>query len=71
MERIDIQSFNKYYRKNDGNATLARVGHVNYLLDLINQITENVYADNAAALAAGLEVGALYSTATGAVRVVV
>jgi hypothetical protein len=41
------------------------------LLDLINQITENVYADNAAALAAGLEVGALYSTATGAVRVVV
>jgi hypothetical protein len=71
MERIDIQNFSKYYRKNDGNATLARVGHVNYLLDLINQITENVYADNAAALAAGLEVGTLYSTAAGAVRVVV
>jgi hypothetical protein len=71
MQKIDIQNFNKYYRKNDGNATLARVGHVNYLLDLINQITENVYADNTAALAAGLEVGALYSTATGAVRVVV
>jgi hypothetical protein len=47
MQKIDIQNFNKYYRKNDGNATLARVGHVNYLLDLINQITENVYADNA------------------------
>lgn len=71
MKKIDIQDFNKYYRKNDGNSTLARVGHVNYVLDIINQITENVYADNAAAVTAGLEVGTFYSTASGEVRIVV
>ena len=41
------------------------------IVSVINQITDNVYADNTAALAAGLEVGTLYSTATGEVRVVV
>ncbi len=96
MQKIDIQNFNKYYRKNDGNATLARVGHVNAVVEEINtefeniedqfttiksditslenrldEITDNVFADNAAAIAGGLAVGALYSTATGAVRIVV
>ncbi len=36
MEKIDIQNFNKYYRKNDGNATLARVGHVNAVIEEVN-----------------------------------
>jgi chaperonin cofactor prefoldin len=96
MEKIDIQNFNKYYLKNDGNATLARVGHVNAVVEEINtqfenvddqivviesdvvnlenrleEITDNVYADNAAALAGGLTAGTLYSTATGEVRIVV
>jgi hypothetical protein len=39
MERIDIQNFNKYYRKNDGNATLARVGHVNAIIDELNNLS--------------------------------
>jgi predicted nucleic acid-binding Zn-ribbon protein len=96
MQKIDIQNFNKYYLKNDGNATLARVGHVNAVVEEINtefeniedqfttiesditslenrldEITDNVFADNAAAIAGGLAVGALYSTAAGAVRIVV
>ena len=103
MQKIDIQNFNKYYLKNDGNATLARVGHVNAVVEEINtefeniedqfttiesdittiesditslknildEITDNVFADNAAAITGGLAVGTLYSTAAGAVRIVV
>jgi chaperonin cofactor prefoldin len=96
MEKIDIQNFNKYYLKNDGNATLARVGHVNAVVEEVNtefeniedqfttinsaitslenrldEIADNVFADNAAAIAGGLAVGTLYSTATGEVRIVV
>lgn len=37
MEKIDIQNFNKYYRNVDGNSTLARVGHVNYVIDGLTQ----------------------------------
>jgi hypothetical protein len=36
MERIDIQNFKKYYKQVDGNATLARVGHLNALIDEFN-----------------------------------
>jgi predicted ribosomally synthesized peptide with SipW-like signal peptide len=36
MQKIDIQNFSKYYLKNDGNATLARVGHVNSVIDTVN-----------------------------------
>jgi predicted nucleic acid-binding Zn-ribbon protein len=96
MQKIDIQNFNKYYLKNDGNATLARVGHVNAVVEEINtefeniedqfttiesditslenrldEIADNVFADNAAAITGGLAVGTLYSTAAGAVRIVV
>jgi hypothetical protein len=71
MEKIDIQNFNKYYLKNDGNALTARVGHVNAVIEVVNQISNNVFADNAAALAAGLTVGTFYSTSTGEVRIVV
>ena len=51
--------------------SLAKFGHLNEIVSVINQITDNVYADNTAALAAGLEVGTLYSTGTGEVLVVV
>jgi len=37
MEKIDIQNFNKYYLNVDGNATVARVGHVNYVIENVNQ----------------------------------
>ena len=37
MEKIDIQNFKKYYRNNDGNGTVARVGHVNNVIENVNQ----------------------------------
>lgn len=70
MEKIDIFNLAKYLRRT-GDNKLARVGHVNYALDVTNQITTNVYSDNATALAGGLLVGDLYSTATGEVRIVI
>ena len=46
MEKIDIQNFKKYYRNNDGNGTVARVGHVNYVIDgLTSEIAEAVARD--------------------------
>ena len=46
MEKIDIQNFKKYYRNVDGNATLARVGHVNYVIEgLTKEIAEAVTRD--------------------------
>jgi hypothetical protein len=36
MEKIDIQNFKKYYRNNDGNATVARVGHLNSIIEEVN-----------------------------------
>ena len=50
-----------------GDATLARLAHLNKIVDFL---TLSEYADNAAALAAGLTAGDLYHTA-GAVKVVV
>jgi hypothetical protein len=42
MEKIDIQNFKKYYRNNDGNGTVARVGHVNAVIEELNNlITES------------------------------
>lgn len=70
MDKFIPKSPDKFLKK-DADATLARFGHLNELVNVINQITENVYADNAAAVAGGLSVGDLYSTATGEVRVVV
>jgi hypothetical protein len=47
MEKIDIQNFKKYYRNNDGNGTVARVGHVNYVIDgLTAEIAEAVEQNN-------------------------
>jgi hypothetical protein len=47
MEKIDIQNFNKYYLKNDGNATLARVGHVNAVIEEVNtKITDPENSQN-------------------------
>jgi len=57
-----------------GDAQLARLAHLNKLIDELNQIVDFLtleeHADNAAAIAAGLVVGDLYHTA-GAVKVVV
>lgn len=70
MKKIDIFNLKKYLRFT-GDNKLARVGHVNYALGVTNQITANVFPNNAAALAGGLSVGDLYSTAAGEVRVVI
>jgi uncharacterized membrane-anchored protein len=50
-----------------GDATLARLAHLNKIVDFL---TLAEHADNAAAIAAGLVAGDLYHTA-GAVKVVV
>ena len=50
------------FLKADADQALVKFGHLNYLLD---QANNNVYADNAAALAGGLKAGDLYRTATG------
>jgi len=42
MKKIDIQNFKKYYRNVDGNGTVARVGHVNYVID---GLTEDLTRD--------------------------
>jgi len=70
MEKFVPKSPDKFLRK-DADMSLAKFGHINELVRKFNEIRDNVYANNAAALAAGLEVGTLYSTATGEVRVVV
>lgn len=36
MKKIDIQNFDKYYLNVDGNATVARVGHVNAVIDAVS-----------------------------------
>lgn len=54
------------YLKRDADMHLVKFGHLNYLL---NQINNNEHLDNAAAKAAGLKDGDLYHTA-GLVKVV-
>jgi hypothetical protein len=47
MEKIDIQNFKKYYRNVDGNGTVARVGHLNYVIEgLTEEIAEAVEQNN-------------------------
>ena len=71
MGFIDIFNFKKYFAK-PSDSNVARYGHVNALAEAtLDAVKNNVYADNAAALAGGLVAGELYSTATGEVRVVV
>jgi len=73
MEKIDIQNFNKYYRKNDGNATLARVGHVNAVIEELNSLpngaglegTQYVFVQaNGTDIENATELQAAYDTAT-------
>lgn len=45
MEKIDIQNFKKYYQNNDGNATLARVGHVNAVIDTFTEDIATIQDD--------------------------
>ncbi len=55
------------FLKVDADTTLVKYGHINFLL---NQINTNVYANNAVAMAAGLEIGDLYRNNLGQVFVV-
>lgn len=61
MDKFIPKSPDKFLKK-DADATLARFGHLNELVNKLNQAAENVYADNAAALAGGLVAGDFYST---------
>ena len=70
MEKFIPQSPDPYLKK-DADMSLAKFGHLNAMLLLINAAKDNVYADNIAALAGGLTEGDVYSTATGEVRIVV
>jgi hypothetical protein len=70
MEKFIPQSPDPYLNE-DADMHLAKFGHLNAMLLLVNAAKNNVYADNTAALAGGLEVGDVYSTATGEVRIVV
>ena len=70
MEKFIPQSPDPYLNK-DADMSLAKFGHINAMLLLINEVRNNVYADNIAALAGGLEVGTMYATVTGEVRIVV
>lgn len=70
MEKFILLSPDPYLKK-DADAALAKFGHLNAMLDMINAAKNNVYANNATALLGGLEVGTMYSTATGEVRIVV
>lgn len=70
---IDVLNFKKYFKK-DSDATEAKIGHVNAALEyttefaqaqvatLVASIGSNSWADNADAIANGLQVGELYST---------
>jgi len=70
MEKFIPQSPDPYLKK-DADMSLAKFGHINAMLLLINEVRDNVYADNVAALAGGLEIGDVYSTVAGEVRIVV
>lgn len=66
MKKFIPKSPDKFLKK-EADMSLAKFGHLNEIVSVINQTTNNVYADNAAAVAAGLEVGDFYSTdGTGA-----
>jgi hypothetical protein len=48
--------------------SLIKFGHINFLL---NQLNNNVYANNTAALAGGLKKGDFYRTTTGQLFIVI
>ena len=59
------KSPDSYLKKGEDMAP-AKFGHLNEIL----RMTQREYADDVAAIAAGLQVGELYSRASGAVHVV-
>ena len=62
------QSDDPYLRK-EADMSLAKFGHINFLLDQIN--SETLYVDNAAAIAGGLVKGDFYqNSVTRAIHVV-
>lgn len=56
--------------KQDADMSLAKFGHLNSVVLALQGALNNVYADNAAAIAGGLSEGDFYRTATGEVFVV-
>ena len=66
MPKKFIPQSNDPYLRKDADMHLAKFGHINFLLD---QINNNEHVDNAAAKAAGLQDGDFYHTA-GLVKVV-
>jgi hypothetical protein len=70
MEKFIPQSPDPYLKK-EADMSLAKFGHLNAMLLLVNAAKNNIYADNTAALAGNLVEGDIYSTATGEVRIVV
>jgi hypothetical protein len=59
MQKIDIQNFKKYYRNDNGNAVNARVGHVNYVIEKLNEeiaetVTRNYVAETGLSAASSL-----------------
>lgn len=42
MEKIDVQNFKKYLHNDTSNATLARVGHVNAVIEELNNLTPEI-----------------------------
>lgn len=55
------------YLKKGADTSLVKFGQLNFLL---NQMNNNVYANNTAALAGGLKKGDFYRTSTGVVMIV-
>jgi len=56
------------YLSNESEMSLIKFGHINFLL---NQCNNNVYANNTAALTAGLKVGDFYRNSDGQVFIVI
>jgi hypothetical protein len=79
MEKFVPQSPDPFLNK-DEDMSLAKFGHINAIVDELNgsnsfanfvtQITNNTYANNAAALTGGLVAGDYYKTSTGSIQVV-
>lgn len=52
------------------NMGLVKFGHLNEVVSLFEQMRDNVYANNAAAIAGGLEPGDFYRTNLGTLHIV-
>lgn len=71
IKKFTPQSPDPSMKGNEKNMGLAKFGHLNILVEVFQQMQNNVYANNAAAIAGGLVAGDFYRTATGEIRIVV